>query len=128
MPKLRLPFSALLAFLLLLFFVGKSYLEIRDKAQRLQRLKEEVAALQEKKKEFEDDLAYRQSADYIEKEAREQLGYVKEGEVIIVLPDLESSNSAVEGQAEGQSKSPPSSQEYPKTPNWMLWHRLFFGQ
>lgn len=126
MPKIRLPISFLLL-LLFLVLLGRSYFEAKGRAQRLEFLQTEVDALGDKKEELEEDLGYHQSPDYIEKEAREQLGYVKSGEVIVVLPDLA---EQVAESAEGGDEvvSPTAALARLEKPNWRQWRQLFFGK
>lgn len=102
--KIPLPGLPLSILLLLLFFflLGQSYLEAKGRVRRLELLESEVETLRDRKTELEEELTYRQSPDYIEKEAREQLGYTKKGEVIVVLPDFEESSFA-EASEEGET-------------------------
>jgi cell division protein FtsB len=125
MPRIRLPISFLLL-LLFLVLLGRSYLEAKGRAQRLELLQTEVDTLGDKKEELEEDLGYHQSSDYIEKEAREQLGYVKDGEVIVVLPDLEEQVTALAEKGD-EATSPTASLAGSEIPNWRRWRQLFFG-
>lgn len=126
MPRVTLPIFILL---ILLFFtlLGQSYFETRKRAQRLDLLKTGVETLQDRKAELEEDLSYRQSPTYIEREAREQLGYTKKGEVIVVLPDLEKEKEekgkgevAALGSGEGTF-----SMDNKEAPIWKRWGCLW---
>jgi cell division protein FtsB len=122
MPKLTLP---AFVFLLLLFFLslGQSYSETKGRAQRIDLLNNEVETLRDKRSELEEELAYRQSPAFVEKEAREQLGYAKRGEVIAVLPDFEKK------EGEGEVAAATSDEEFAavrEVPNWKQWRLLFF--
>lgn len=88
MPKLRLPIPLILS-VFFLFVLGQSYFGVREKMQRLERLRADVGTLRDSKTELEGELSYRQSQGYVEREAYEQLGWAREGEVFVVLPDLE---------------------------------------
>lgn len=57
-----------------------------------------------------------QSPEFIEKEAREKLGFAKEGETVLILPENLQEKT-------GFNQSQVSSQEIP---NWEKWRRLFF--
>jgi cell division protein FtsB len=135
MPKIHLPRLgrikaglpiSLILLLLFLVLLGRSYFEVKERIQRLELLGAEVAALSDKKEELEGDLDYRRSLDYVEREAREQLGYVKDGEVIVVLPDLEEQLSGSSAEKEAES-SPAASLAGAEAPIWRQWHQLFFG-
>lgn len=67
------------------------------------RLKEEVAVAGEQ--------------SFIEREARERLGLVKPGEVVVILPS--------EKEATGSGEA--VSEEKPARPIWQQWISLFFG-
>lgn len=124
MPRLTLPVSILL---LLLFFVllGQSYFEAKGRARRLDLLKAEVGTLGDRKAELEEELTYRQSPAYIEKEAREQLGYAFPDEMIVVLPDLEGKSATAEASEGGEALAAKISVE--EISNWEQWRLLFFG-
>lgn len=122
MPRLTLPVSILLVF----FFVvllGQSYLRVKERIQRLELLRGEVWTLQGRKKELEEELAYRQSPTYIEKEAREQLGYAKRGEVIVVLPDF---GKEEKGNVVATSSNEKTDLIDREAPIWKRWGCLWF--
>ncbi|PIS12202.1 hypothetical protein COT70_02200 [candidate division WWE3 bacterium CG09_land_8_20_14_0_10_47_33] len=100
MSKLTLPifFSLLFLFFLLL---GRSYLEVKGRVQRLELLRDEVGILQDRKADLEEELAYRLSLSYAEQVLRDVFGYAKRGEVIVVLPDLKekTAESSKKGEA-----------------------------
>lgn len=54
-------------------------------AARADYLKKEIAALETKKKELNEKIAQGTSPDYMEKVAREQLGYKAPGEEVVVI-------------------------------------------
>lgn len=71
----------------------------------------EVQDLQEEQKELSAKLAYVNSPEFVEKEARDKLGYGREGETILILPDqnsVPSNASATAGEA-----------------NWKKWWDLY---
>lgn len=79
-----------------------------------ERVKDEEKKLQELEKKNEDlnkKLEEVQSSNYLEKMARDKLGLVKEGEVVVILPPLPSSE-------------PATSKE--NLSNWQKWWKLFF--
>jgi len=127
--RLNLP---VLIFLLLLSLVlpVRTYIEIKGRAQHLEQLRSEIVTLRDKYADLEEEFAYRQSPLYIEKEAREQLNYAKEGEIIVILPDLEEA----EGKEKDSGAVASSNNPYPQgraVPFWQAnaksWRRLFFS-
>ena len=128
MPALRSLLS-LDKFLLLLFFMGlafstsQTFFRIRARNQELDRLQEDVSTLGAKAQEMEAELEYRRSPEFVYKEALEQLGYTRAGEVIVVLPDFEERKKE---QAEEDS-SPAAQVALEPLPYWKQWRDLFFG-
>jgi cell division protein FtsB len=126
--RLRLP--ALLVLLLLSFLLpGRTYLEVRERNQRLGRLRNEVESLSDRRSELEEELAYRQSSLYVETAAREQLNYARENEVIIVLPDFRGDEE--EGDEQDEISSETAHIKEREVPSWQAnakrWRALFFG-
>lgn len=127
--KLRLP--ALFILLLLSFVLpGRTYLEVRERNQRLGRLRDEVGNLDDRRSELEEELAYRQSPLYVETAAREQLNYAGENEVIIVLPDFQED----EGEGDKRDNTPSETAHIRRReiPSWQSnakrWRALFLGE
>uniref|UniRef100_A0A831YSM8 Septum formation initiator family protein n=1 Tax=candidate division WWE3 bacterium TaxID=2053526 RepID=A0A831YSM8_UNCKA len=119
--------SALYLLLLLIFFgvalsTVQSYFQIKEKEDQLDRLRSQVNALQDKLTEKKEDLAYRRSPEFIYKEALEQLGLTRPGEVIPVLPDWE--DKKIEVEAEPAVSSATAATE--PLPYWKQWRALFF--
>lgn len=81
-----------------------------DKVTQAQAQLEQVKREQE---ELRSKLAYAQSPEFVEREAREKLGYGREGEIIVILPELEASSN----QSTTISESPP----------WRQWWDLYVG-
>lgn len=75
--------------------------------------KKEAAASQEENKQLNDQLSQVQTPQYMEREAREKLGYGKPGEIVVVLPD---------------EVAPPSAKvSEGLQPNWVRWRKLYLG-
>ncbi|NIT03629.1 hypothetical protein GTO10_01685 [Candidatus Saccharibacteria bacterium] len=117
-------------FVLSMFLLVKSFYGVRSKGEELSRLETEVEALEGKVEEQLGELDYRNSEEFVYKEALEQLGYTRPGEVIAVLPDFEEGKtlSAEEGASSNEEEEPSETavQEEP-APNWKRWRILFFG-
>lgn len=119
---------ALLLFAGFLFLLTQSFLETRARGQRLELLRAEVGALDQKAQEKQKELDYRRSAEFIEKEAREQLGYARSDEVIVVLPDVEAKAKSPEALAKGgEEKGARGPSKSEPAPYWKQWRALFFG-
>jgi len=121
MSKLTLPifFSLLFLFFLLL---GRSYLEVKGRVQRLELLRDEVETLQDRKADLEEELAYRLSLSYIEQVLRDVFGYAKRGEVIVVLPDLKEKTAEPSKKGEAlAAESTTKKQLSPSEKNLCSW-------
>jgi cell division protein FtsB len=66
-------------------------------------------------KQLKESLLEVQTPQFMEREAREKLGYGKPGEVVLVIPDNLNPKSVNQG-----SKSD-------EEPNWVKWRKLYFG-
>lgn len=76
-----------------------------------------VAKMEKENRELEAKIAQTQGADFIEKEIRNKLGLVKEGEAVVILPDKELLKKLA---------PPESSQDdVLPDPNWKRWLKLF---
>ena len=86
-------FFIVLIFILVGFFFysnWKTYQQRRGLNLRIESLKKDISALQEKKKELEASASQFSQEEYLEKVAREQLNLQKSGEqVVTVLPSEE---------------------------------------
>lgn len=79
--------------------------EIDKEQQKLEKLKDDNLVLKQR-------LEYVQSEEFVEKEARDKLGMVREGEAVVLMP--ENTSQALETQVQEE------------TPNWKKWWQLFF--
>jgi cell division protein FtsB len=73
----------------LLILAGVSFtrtvLEILKSSRRLDATKNEITALEQKKSDLEESIAYKKTADFIEETARNELNLVKPGEEVFVV-------------------------------------------
>ena len=108
-------------FLLVLFFLSLSFIrtisnikrveqKIADKEQEVQKKKEAESELQKK-------LEFAKSSEFMEKQLRDKLGLVKEGEIVVVLPPPEVLRQFAP-KYEDEKEIPPE-------PNWRKWLKLF---
>lgn len=109
--------SSIIIFLILVSSLVKSLTRI-NAAQKL--IKKEETRLEKARQENErlsDQLKTIQSDDYIEKQFRDKLGLVKDGEIVVVLPEAEIVKKL--------SPQIPEEEEVKPKPNWQKWLELF---
>lgn len=113
-----------------LFLLVQIFLKVRTKENQLEFLGSEVDALEQKVAAKKEELIYRESSKFVYKEALEQMGWTKPGEVIVVLPDFEDakSPSSETSTEEGEEGGPSETlMEDEPVPYWKQWQVLFFG-
>ena len=111
--------------ILVLFFLTalvRSYILIRARGGELDRLRGQVDQLQGKVDEREGALSYYKSPEFIYKEALEQLGWTRRGEVIPDLPDWKGKEIEIEDKPAGSSIAAATE----PLPYWKRWRNLFF--
>ncbi|KRT67397.1 MAG: gwc1 protein [candidate division WWE3 bacterium CSP1-7] len=117
--------AILLLIILALFFLTalvRSYILIRARGGELDRLRGQVDLLQGKVDEREGALSYYKSPEFIYKEALEQLGWTRRGEVIPDLPDWKGKDIEIEDKPAGSSIAAVAE----PLPYWKRWRNLFF--
>jgi len=67
--------------------------------------------------ELEKQLKFVESEKYIEEQIRNKLGMVKEGEIVLVLPDKETLKKL--------APNMPEEKDFKPLPNWKKWMNLF---
>ncbi len=84
--KLRNLLLGIIIFFLLavVFNFYQGSLEKKKMAKRIIKLKKEIAEIKEDKKELKEQIEHINSKEFIEKVAREELGLVKEGEILYI--------------------------------------------
>lgn len=92
-------------------------MEIQDEIKALE---DQVGELDSKNTELESMIQYFQTEEFVEKEAREKLGFKKAGETVVAVP----TNTPFVGAAGGANK--PSTTAVAPT-NWQLWRDYFFN-
>ena len=97
---------------------GVVVLRLWKAGDRLEVARTQLYEAQQENLRLKGQLAEAKSDEYVEREARNMLGYGREGEVIILLPK----NEGVAGK-EGVLKEVESVNE----PNWRKWWNLYVG-
>ena len=111
----------------LLFFVVsislfRSSFQVLKSKNRLDEVNSEVSKLESEKKKIEAEIAYKQTPEYIEEKARNELNLIKPGEKVYVVvgDDVKSSSESV---LSGSSERKANEK---KDANWYSWYKLFF--
>jgi len=112
--------------MLFLFLLIQSFFSVRERSGQLDLLENEVIALRDKVDEQIGELEYRNSSEFVYKEALEQLGYTRPGEVIVILPDFEEKRRT-SNDSEGKEEEQTARHSAEPIPNWKKWRILFFG-
>lgn len=76
-----------------------------------------VEALKKENEELQARISQTQSDEFVEKQIRDKLGLIKEGEIVVVLPDEEILRSLAP-KLESEEDALPD-------PNWVRWLKLF---
>jgi len=107
--------------LLVANFVGQVIQSARLEENRVA-LEAEVARLTAENTDLEGAVAYAESDVNVERIAREQLGYARAGETVL-LPQMPTAVSPAEP---APVPAPPSAAPAPAQPNWQRWWHAFF--
>ena len=103
---------------LLMISLGRNIVRIKNAGDRIDQAQQRVDNLEEYKLELESRLAEAQSEFYLESQLRDGLGFVREDEVVIVLPDEEILRRiAPDIRDDIEMKQ--------ELPNWKRWLSLF---
>lgn len=79
--------------------------------------KQEIARIEAENEELKTKLVKSQSAEFVEREIRNKLGFVKSNEVVVFLPEPDVLKSL--------SPAVPKGDESTPDPNWKRWLKLF---
>lgn len=97
---------------LIIFNLASNILRFWQKRGGLREEQQKLEELKVQGSRFKAELEYVQSPEFAEKEAREKLGWAKEGEEVWVLPPI--------------NVNQPEIEENPDIPNWRKWLELFY--
>ncbi len=103
--------------LLLVYSLIKNVSRVNKADDRIGEKREKVEKLESENRELKDNLEKAQSGEYVESVLRDGLGYAKEGEIIVVLPDEEILKQIATKREEEVQASPKA--------NWEKWLELF---
>lgn len=117
-------------FLLFLFFLVsillivnsiRRLLAFKTTTERVGEAEERLVRLHKENEELKQELEYKKSQEFAEKEIRDKLGLAKPGEAVVVLPKKNDESLDKLG------TSSTNDERRNKTPNYTKWWRLFFG-
>lgn len=96
----------------------RSIAKINKSQVKIEEAQNVVNKLEEENRELEKRLELVESEEFIERQLRDQLGLARKGEIVIILPDVETlKRLAPRVYREGESLPDP---------NWRKWMKLFF--
>lgn len=110
--KTIIPLIIIISLLFLIRNILASIMTVEQNSRILTNLVEEESEAKRRNQFLKERLHYVQTDEFIEKEAREKLGMVKEREHIVLIPPVK--------------EEIKSKQEKEKLPNWEKWKKLFF--
>ena len=114
MKRNLLLFLAVLVGIIFIVNSTKRILTFRDTSKSVEDAQKQLDRLREENKILENELEYKKTDEFAEKEIRDKLGLAREGETIVVLPKEDNNGQ--------QETSVTKSQK-----NWQKWWELFFG-
>ena len=101
--------------LILVYNIINQIISTLKSGDRLSLETEKLNQLEVQNKELKQKLSEVQTLEFLEKEARDKLGYVKEDETLVIIPD-EKIDEILN----------PKKPEEEKLPNWQGWLKIFF--
>jgi len=118
---IRKVFVAML--LLIVVLVGIYFVRSTSKVfsaqDRLDQTKSRLEEVKREQEKIKKELSYIESDFYKDKQARDMLGLVKEGEIVVVMPEDEILRRLSPRRGNEEETSLPE-------PNWKKWFNLFF--
>ena len=109
----------LIIFFLSVFVIiglGRSVYGLWRRTDIVRERREELAKIQEENRQLQEKLMEMQSPDFIEQQARDKLGLLKEGEVVVLI------ETPVPASVEGIL----TAEVHDKRLKWRAWWNLFF--
>ncbi len=86
--------------------------------QKLTQANNKILAAQKEQEDLKKKVAEAKSQEFIERQARDKLGLVKEGDIVVVLPDAQTLKLLAPTHEKEENFLPD--------PNWKKWVKLFF--
>lgn len=109
--------ASVVIFLILTSSLVKSLKRIAEGRALVRRNEAKLEKIQKENEKLEEQLKIIQSDEFVEKQLRNKLGLVKEGEIVVVLPEADI--------VKRLSPVIPEEEEAKPKPNWQKWIELF---
>lgn len=107
-------FALLILGVTLVYRTGANVLRLWKAGERVQEAESRLAQAKEENVQLKQEAEEVKTPEYMERLAREKLGYGYEGEVVLVMPDDTSAKGEVLSAKEEE-------------PNWKRWRKLYLG-
>lgn len=104
-----------------IFFLTKEYYRKRQIQREITGLEQEAAKINRENLEIQEKIAYLQSRDFQEREAKDKLNLQNPGENVVVIKPGVAREQAVETEGENMPQPLP-----PAVPNQQKWWNFFF--
>ena len=110
-------------------FMRTAYDNLKS-SRRLDDLEKEVATLDAKKQQLQREIERKKTPEYVEEKARNELNMLRPGEKMVVFVDATSSNQQplFKESPPGNVLSATNVVKAEKSPNILLWYKLFFDK
>ena len=109
--------ASIVIFLILTSSLIKSLKRIAEGRALVRRNEAKLEKIRKENEKLEEQLKIIQSDEFVEKQLRNKLGLVKEGEIVVVLPEADIVKKL--------SPIIPEEEEVKAKPNWQKWIELF---
>lgn len=116
--------GAVILLIISVVFIKSSFDVLKSK-ERLDEINSELSSLNEEKEKIEKEIEYKQTDEYVEEKARNELNLIKPGEKVYVVVE-EGSESVVLSETDEIKQDEKEEIDKKKQKNWYLWYRLFF--
>ncbi len=117
-----LTFIGLAIIILVSFPLARNIRQQRALNREIKRLKQEIAKVEKRNEGLDKLIAYLQSKQFAEEQARLHLGLKKPGEEVIVIKGVGSTTQS----ADNIYDLPALNEPQKKMPNWRRWWQYFF--
>ena len=114
MRRNLLLFSAVLLSVILIVNSSRRLSSLRNTSKKVGEAAQQLEALKRENADLKRELEYKKSDQFKEQEIRDKLGMVKNGEVMVILPNKQDGNQLPEISKNGL------------LPNYIKWWNLFF--
>lgn len=96
---------------------------------RISFLRQQIEVQVTKNEELQKQVMHRYSTEYLEREARDRLGMVKENEVVVLLPSIGGGDNVLGvGLSSGKAEGSGEQKLLVNVPIWQQWRFIFFGR